>query len=153
MVRGYNRVPYVKPQTDTRRIHFVQSDFRTPLKSSPDTTTRVSNTESQPNHKSGIALQQTRRAGRTQQPAEKMRTNEMPPAGFFEYFQNSANFSEISCQTNRSAYAEYGVGRNAKDQFIPLNALSHSIHLIGGRLVFECRFKNKRMVHAPRILI
>jgi len=86
-----------KSQTETHRITFIhQISENTSLKSSPDTITRVSNTKSQHNHNSEMALHRRRRACRTQQPAGKPPTNGMPSAGFFEYFQNSADFSEIS---------------------------------------------------------
>ena len=88
MVRGYNRVPYVKPQTDTRRIHFVhQISENTSLKSPPDTVTRVSYTESHYNHKSAIALQQLKRADTAQQPAKKARTNECRQQVFSSIFR------------------------------------------------------------------
>jgi hypothetical protein len=49
-----------KPQTDTRRITvFHQISENTSLKTPPETTTRVSNTESQHNHKTAMTLQRT----------------------------------------------------------------------------------------------
>ncbi len=106
-----------KLPTDTRRITFVhQISGNTSLKSSPDTTTRVSNTESQHNHKSVSALQQPRRADRTQQYAKKTRTNGMPPE-FFRVFSEFRRFFRNFMTDQPVGLRLIDVGRNAKDQF------------------------------------